>query len=153
MTVTAWIVPLTNTVSAAVGEFELIHILTDAPVLFTLPRTPSYCQQVFVWNNKIIPLMNLVEKFALEDTATNNRHIIVSIFAYRAKKIGHPEYGALLLNATPYRREVSDEQACQLPLEFSAWSGCVWSCFQDVDTQKTIPILKLEQLFGNQAGI
>lgn len=150
MKATAWIISITDSVSAAVGEFELIHILPDDPELFNVPRSPAYCQQVFVWQNKIIPVMNLAKRFGLEKESAINNHVITSIFAYRAENTGLPEYGALLLNATPYRSEVSDAQACPLPTELYSWTHYVRSCFQETETKKAIPILKLERLFGYQ---
>ncbi len=150
MKVSAWIISITDTVSASVGEFELVHILPDNPVLFNVPTAPYYCQQVFIWQNKIIPVMNLAARFGLEKPAVTNDHFIVSIFAYRAEKTGLFEYGALLLTATPYRTEVSDDQACPLPTDLSAWTHYVRCCFQDTETQKAIPILNLERLFAYQ---
>jgi len=149
MKVPAWIISITDNLSAAVGEFELVHVLPDKPVLFTLPKAPSYCQQVFVWQNKIIPIMNLAEKFGLEKKTATNEHRVMSIFAYRAEKTGLIEYAALLSNATPRRSEVSDDQACPLPTDLHSLTHYVRCCFQDLDTKQTIPILKLERLFAH----
>jgi chemotaxis signal transduction protein len=147
MTAPAWIISITDTVSLAVGEFELIHILTDPPVLFRVPTAPIYCQQVFVWQNKIIPVMNLATRFSLDISAVSSDHVIVSIFAYRLTT-GQVEYAALFLNATPRRSEVSNEQACQLPADLIAWTPYISACFQETDIKKAIPILKLERLFA-----
>jgi len=150
MKVPAWIISITDTLSVAVGEFELIHVLPDNPELFNIPTAPPYCQQVFIWQNKIIPVMNLAERFGLEKNATPNDHRVMTIFAYRTEKTALPEYGALSLNATPRRSEVSDTQACPLPTELSAWVNYVRCCFQDAESQQSIPILKLEHLFAYQ---
>jgi chemotaxis signal transduction protein len=152
MKVPAWIISITDTVSASVGEFELVHILPDNPTLFTLPKSPPYCRQVFVWQDKIIPMMNLAERFGLEKQSVSS-HFIVSIFAYRAEKTGQIEYGALCSNTTPRRTEVSDTQACPLPADLSAWTQYVRCCFQETETKKAIPILKLERIFAYQNGV
>jgi chemotaxis signal transduction protein len=152
MKATAWIISITDTVLASVGEFELVHVLTDSPALFKVPKSPHYCQQVFVWQHKIIPIMNLAARFGVEGKSATNSPVI-SIFAYRAEKTGLLEYGALFLNATPRRSEVSDEQVCQLPTDLSSWRYYLRSCFQEIDTQKVIPILKLERLFAPQDGV
>ncbi len=149
MKVPAWIIPITDTVSASVGEFELVHILPDNPTLFTLPKSPYYCQQVFVWQDKIIPMMNLAERFGLEKPSLNS-HFVVSIFAYRAEKTGQIEYGALCSNTTPHRTEVSDTQACPLPTDLTNWAQYIRCCFQETETKKAIPILNLERLFAYQ---
>jgi len=153
MKVPAWIISITDTLSAAVGEFELIHVLPDNPELFSIPTAPPYCQQIFVWQNKIIPVMNLVERFGLEKNATPDDHRVMTIFAYRTEKTALPEYGALSLNATPRRSEVSDTQACPLPAELSSWTNYVRCCFQDTESQQAIPILKLEHLFAYKNGV
>lgn len=149
----AWIISITNTVSAAVGEFELVHVLPDNAVLYKVPKTPDYCQQVFIWQNKIIPVMNLAARFALKQKPTANEHFVISIFAYRAERTGILEYGALFLTDTPRRSEVSDEQACPLPTDLFAWKHYAKSCFQETRTQKAIPILRLEHLFAYQDDV
>lgn len=153
MKVSAWIMSITDTVSVSVGEFELVHILTDNPILFTVPTAPLYCQQVFVWQNKIIPLMNLAARFGLPETSTLSDSIVVSIFAYRAEKTGLIEYGALVSNATPRRSEVSNEQACPLPTDLSAWQPYIRCCFQETNTPKATMILNLEHLFASQNNL
>jgi chemotaxis signal transduction protein len=153
MKASAWIISLTDTVSAAVGEFELVHVLPDTPELFTLPKAPHYCRQVFVWQNRIIPVMNLAERFGLEKNAVTDKRVVVCIFAYRTEKTALPEYGALFLTAAPKRSEVSDTQACPLPTDLSSWANYVRCCFQDRESKQAIPILKLERLFTHQNGL
>jgi chemotaxis signal transduction protein len=150
MNATAWIISVTNAVSVAVGEFELVHILPDSPVLFNVPKAPHYCQQVFVWQNKIVPVMNLAVRFGYQEKSVINEHITTSLFAYRAEKTGLIEYGALLLNETPRRYEVSDSKSYPLPAELHDWANYVSCCFKDTETEKIIPILKLEHLFASQ---
>jgi chemotaxis signal transduction protein len=145
----AWIIAITDTVFASVGEFELVHVLADKPVLYKVPKAPHYCQQLFVWQNKIIPVMNLAARFGLEQESATDKHFI-SIIAYQAENTGLIEYGALFLTASPSRSEVSDEQICKLPTHLSSWRHYFRSCFQDTDSQKAIPILKLERLFAYQ---
>jgi len=153
MKVPSWIISITDTLSAAVGEFELIHVLPDYPELITVPKTPLYCRQVFVWQNKIIPVMNLAERFGLETNAAGNDRSVMTIFAYRTEKTALPEYAALCLNTTPKRSEVADTQACSLPAELSSWTNYVRCCFQDTESQQAIPILKLEHLFAYQNDV
>ena len=150
MKVPAWLISITDTLYAAVGEFEMVHVLPDNPVLFNVPKAPHYCQQVFVWQNKIIPIMNLAARFGYEEKLTISEHFIVSIFAYRAEKTGLIEYGALFLTTTPRRIEVSDDQACPLPPDLVAWTRYVNCCFRETESQPVIPILKLERLFASQ---
>jgi chemotaxis signal transduction protein len=152
MTASAWIMPITDSVFISVGEFELVHVLPDQPQLYKVPKAPRYCQQVFIWQDKVIPVMNLAKRFGFEQhSLVINRFI--AIFAYRAEKTGLLEYGALLLNDTPSRTEVNDEQLCQLPVDLSLWRHCFRSCFRETNLQTSIPILKLERLFGYLEGV
>lgn len=149
MKASAWIMPITDNVVVAAGEFELVHILPDKPKLFGVPKAPHYCQQVLIWQNKIIPVMNLAIRFGYEITVSNENSII-SIFAYRLSTTESIEYGALFINTAPRRIEVADSQACALPADLQVWTPYVWSCFQDLGTQKAIPILRFERLFAHQ---
>jgi chemotaxis signal transduction protein len=141
----AWIVSLTNNLSVAVGEFELVHILPDLPVLIDIPQTPSYCHQVFIWQHKIVPVMNIAMRFA---TIESNSNPVMAIFAYRTET-GSVEYGALLLTTMPRRVEVSNKQACALPTDLQLWLPYIRCCFQETE-DNVIPILNLEQLFAAQ---
>lgn len=149
MKVPAWIIPITDTVLVAVGEFELVHILPDKPEFFKVPQAPYYCQQVFTWQNRIIPIMNLAARFGYQTEAIGENYII-GIFAYRAEITELIEYGALFLNKAPRRIDVGDTQACLVPDHLQALTPYVWSCFQEFGTQKVIPILKLARLFAHQ---
>ena len=142
----AWIIDIADSFQSAVGEFELIHILPDNPKLFKIPKTPEYCQQVFIWQNRIIPVLNPAKK--LLNFQTEGK--IIAIFAYRNQKTNYIEYGALFIADTPNRIEVSDEQAVSLPTDLKPLSIYIKCCFQETDTQNIIPILKIEQLFEAQ---
>jgi chemotaxis signal transduction protein len=152
MKIPAWIISITDTLSVAVGEFELVHILPDMPELFHVPNAPPYCQQVFIWENKIIPVMNLAEKLCLEQHSATHSRIVISIFAYRINRIGVAEYCALFSDSVPHQIDISDEQACPLSADLYSWTPYFRSCFQEAETKKIIPILKLERLFTYQHG-
>lgn len=146
----AWILSITDTLFAAVGEFELVHVLPDSVELHKVPKAPHYCQQVFVWQNKVIPVMDLAARFGFQQKSTTNAHSFISIFAYRAETTGLIEFGALMLADTPRRKEISDEQSCALTTDLYAWRQYFKSCFKDSGTQKETPVLRLERLFSYQ---
>lgn len=146
MKATAWIIEIAENFFGAVGEFELIHILPDYPQLFKIPKTPDYCQQVFIWQNRIIPMLNPAKKLLNIDAQGKT----IAIFAYRNQKTNYIEYGALFIANTPNRIEVSDEQAVTLPIHLKPLSIYIQCCFQETDTQNIIPILNIEQLFKAQ---
>lgn len=139
---TAWLLTLDAELYAAVGVRELIH-LVQAPALFTVPDTPAYCQQVLLWQERIVPVMDLAAW--LWGRRAASAPSLVGVFAYQATKT--IAYGALPLTAAPARRQVSDEQACALPEHPPGWAHVAFSCFSDED--KKIPILNLQRLFSD----
>lgn len=146
MKASAWILPITPTLSVAISEFELVHLLPDKPTGYKIPKTPHYCEQVIVWEKKIIPLMDLARHFGLAYQAIKyTDDYLVSIVAYRNETTGAVGYGALFLNATPYRVEVSNTQACDLPDSFKRWADYANSCFTIQDD--IVAILRLNRLF------
>jgi hypothetical protein len=139
----------------AVGEFELVHTITDLPPLFVIPKTPHYCQQVMYWQNQIVPVMNLAARFlppvdysANDYESDTHRLGALSIFTYQHENTQSINYGALLLHSAPKHCEVSDIEQCALPVEFAAWKYYMISCFKNTQTQKAIPIIRLERLFA-----
>jgi chemotaxis signal transduction protein len=146
----AWILPITDTVAAAVGEAELVHVLPDTPALFEVPLAPPYCRRVLVWQRRIVPVMDLAARFQGVGPDSNTTPTLVGIFAYLAEGTGRLDYGALSLAALPRRREVSDAQACRLPDDFEAWRRYVNSGFRAEAGGRVIPILRLSRLFSSR---
>ncbi|MFZ2724854.1 MAG: hypothetical protein WAX77_01245 [Methylococcaceae bacterium] len=151
----AWILPLNETTAVSVGEFELVHTLTDLPSLFSIPKAPYYCQHVMLWQNNIVPVMNLAARFLpissyTESDYENDIHRLgaLSIFAYQSEQTKQIDYGALLLHSVPQHCEVRDSQQCELPADLVSWKYYFTSCFQVPNSHKVIPILCLERLFG-----
>jgi chemotaxis signal transduction protein len=148
----AWLLPITGTITAAVGEFELVHILPDPPALFGVPRAPHYCREVLVWQGRILPLMDLAARFDApgRKPALDAARVIVGIVAYRpeqgADALG---YGGLALHSVPQRCRVGDDQACSLPPWLAAWTPYVSACFQPEGPRSAVPVLRLERLFAS----
>ncbi len=137
----AWLLILDAELRAAVGAREMIHLI-QSPTLFSIPDTPDYCRQVLLWQEEIVPVMDLAAW--LRGSRAVLAPALVGIFAYQtADGIA---YGALPLAAVPARRRVSDEQACVLPTQPPGWARIALSCFNDGD--KKVPILDLRHLFS-----
>lgn len=153
-TATAWIFRITPSISAAVGELELVHLLPEHPILYAVPQAPHYCRHVMVWRQKIVPVMNLAARLQTAagrgetaTTPTPDTHQRLGIFAYR-DDAAKPAYGALFLASLPRRYAVSDAQMCRLPADFTTWTPYVMSCFQDRTAEQAIPILNLNRVFS-----
>lgn len=54
----AWLLTLDPQVRAAVGEREMVH-LVQLPTVFDIPDAPRYCRQVLLWQEGIVPILDL----------------------------------------------------------------------------------------------
>ena len=140
---TAWMLALDRQLLAAVGERELVHLI-ETPTLLAVPRSPYYCQQVLVWNNTVLPAMDLAAW--LRGQPVQHQQTLAGVFAYQTRPGAEPEYGALLLAGIPTRVRVTDEQACALPKRPGNWRTLAISCFKQDDNP--IPILDLLYIFS-----
>jgi len=139
----AWVLMLDSQLRAAVGERELVHVI-ETPALLAVPRSPSYCRQVLVWNDTVLPAMDVA--VWLRGQPAQRQQTLAGVFAYQARPGAEPEYGALLLAGIPTRVRVTDEQACALPKRPGNWRTLAISCFKQDDNP--IPILDLLYIFS-----
>lgn len=139
----AWMLALDYQLRAAVGERELVHLI-ETPTLLDVPRSPPYCRQVLVWNDTVLPAMDLAAW--LRGRLTQRQQPLTGVFAYQTRPGADPEYGALLLSGIPTRIRVDDDQVCALPKQPGSWQTLAISCFRQDD--QPIPILDLPQIFG-----
>ncbi|MDS4030580.1 MAG: chemotaxis protein CheW [Candidatus Contendobacter sp.] len=139
----AWVLALDHQLRAAVGERELVHLI-ETPILLDVPRSPHYCRQVLVWNDTVLPAMDLAAW--LRGQSTQRQEPLAGVFAYQTRPGADPEYGALLLSAIPTQTRVDDDQVCALPKQPGNWQTLAISCFQQGD--QPIPILDLPHIFS-----
>jgi hypothetical protein len=138
----AWVLTLDFALRAAVGEREMVHLIEN-PTLLDTPWSPYYCRQILVWNNLLLPAMDLAAW--LRGQPAPRERTLVGVFAYQARPEAEPDYGALLLAAIPERARVTDDQACALPEQPSGWRTLALSCFQRGG--QPVPILDLPLAF------
>jgi chemotaxis signal transduction protein len=140
---TAWILDFGNSIQAAVGELEMVH-LDEHPKLFAVPKTPYYCRQSLIWNDTIIPVIDIATGIGGQQVERENNY--VAIVRYKDVRKDTLIHAALLLAAMPIRQVVDDSLACPLPEQPEAWQAFAFSCF-DFEG-KSIPILDLARLFS-----
>lgn len=140
---TAWLLELDSQMYAAVGELEIIHLL-QSPPLHVIPKAPFYCNSVLVWQDRIIPLFDLLAW--LEGYPLPRAHDTVAICAYQPQPGASLHYGALSLATIPVRVRLSDEQACTLPTQAGGWRELAIACVEDAG--RTIPIIDLPYIFS-----
>ncbi|MFW2371810.1 MAG: chemotaxis protein CheW [Gammaproteobacteria bacterium] len=140
---TAWVMQLDHQISAAVGQMELIHIV-DNPEFYKIPGAPAYCAHVILWNNRIIPVMDL--SAWLNDSTVVYSRSLVAIAVYRDQN-NELKYGGIHLSDTPAMEEVSNDQACALPMTSNRWRTVSISCFRSSDNNP-VPILDVPTIFS-----
>ncbi len=138
----AWLLELGSDLRAAVGLWELIHLIPDPPKLFEIPRCPPYCSRVFLWQEEILPLMDLQTRLLHQPVQPVPK--LIAILGYGEEG----QLGALTLRTPPLRIRVRDEQACALPEEQVHWQRFTLACFLHED-YGAVPILDLQGLFAS----
>lgn len=141
----AWLLKAGRGINVALGQYEVIHIL-DTPRLISIPQAPAYCSKVVLWNNRIIPIIDLTAWFfGHNDTETVNT-AIVAIVVYLGPE-GEYCYGGLRLRSIPLLNQVNDQQFCDLPEGSAEWKRISLSCFTD-SAVGFVPVLDLNRVFS-----
>lgn len=145
----AWLLPFGEGRHAAIGEYELVHIIPDWVRLQSIPLCPVHCHKVFMWQGQLIPVFDPQAWFRPQDTsaadATQDIIPIMCIVAYEDDKrtVG---YGGIMLSALPFRTTVLDDQLCDYPDDNDRWSAIAVSCFSD-SVGGQAPVLDLPRIF------
>lgn len=138
----AWIMQFGTDLRAAVGQMELMHII-DNPEYITIPKAPDYCKQVIMWNDKIIPVIDLSAWFFPNAT---EKKVIVAITVYKDVRQDELKYGGIGLTEVPRMEQVMNRQVTSLPNNHDIWSKISVSCFISSDDSH-VPILDVSTLF------
>ncbi|MGC1953872.1 MAG: chemotaxis protein CheW [Gammaproteobacteria bacterium] len=145
----AWVLTLGGNLRVAVGEFEMTHVIPDLPVRVEIPKAPSYCRHVTIWQQRIVPIMDLARRLhgdvALACSAASIS-TFMAVVAHQAEE--KAQYGALLLSCVPVRVRVDDDQACDLPGPVPGWRELALSCFKH-QVYGPIPVLDLQRIFSS----
>ena len=141
--VSAWSMQLNSDLDVAIGQNELVHIIHE-PDLILVPKAPEYCNQVLVWNENIIPVINFHSYKSLK-VKYDVKNAVVAVILYKASGVYH--YGALILQGIPMLLTVHNAQACSVPATLSDYEDLFISCFSTVD-KRVLPVLNTNALFG-----
>jgi hypothetical protein len=140
---TAWVLDFDGDLRAAVGEREMVHVI-QSPVLFDVPQSPSYCRYVLIWQDTILPVMDLAAW--LREQPGRQVCPVAGVFAYQTRPGRDIQYGALALATTPVRTRVNDTQGCVLPTQ-PDWQALAISCF--IEGEHSVPILDVPTIFSS----
>lgn len=142
----AWLLDFSGGLQAAVGYHEMWEVLTS-PTLFEVPCTPRYCSEVFIFQNYILPLLDLSYMLKGQKIIPAMTHI-VGIAVYQDEPTHPIRYACLRLATMPSSIYVNDDQACDLPNHQLFWEPLALSCFSRDGV--VIPIINLAYLFSEE---
>ena len=142
----AWVMRLRGGHNAAVGQLELVHVLPDRPRMFPVLKSPPHCGHVFLWQDEVLPVLDLSTWLGEDPSKGDNVHI--GVVRYRQFPGDRVRYGSLVIDGPPRQVQVRDEQACELPANTSSWREVSIACFEH-GGQPT-PVLDLARLFSKR---
>jgi chemotaxis signal transduction protein len=143
----AWLLPLLSDFILAVSDIEMVEYLT-APTLIRVPLTPYYCNSVIAWREGLVPVFNLNPLFTLP--STHNVHHF-GILAYQHAPKSPLQHLAVILNGSPMRVTVDDDQVTDAPEEVAGlYNQLVLSCFEY--REKPVSILNITYLASREFG-
>ena len=109
------------------------------------PTTPEHCHQVFVWQNQVLPALDLASWLLKKPIRRDQA--VVAVTAYQSEPNALPQYGGLLLSTLPTQLQVDDAQVSALPDQPEGWLQLAVSCFRHEDL--TVPIIDLPTIYSN----
>jgi len=141
----AWIMKVDDSIYASVSQMELVHII-NSPETVRVPNAPEHCQNIIVWNDNILPVVDLAVLFSKTNTNTGLDVVAVIIFRDHDNVI---QYGGIRLYDSPELETVENGQVCAIPETPEYLQSVSLSCFINKRGIE-VPILDTSKLFGGQ---
>ena len=143
--VAAWVMKIDEALYASVSQMELVHIVNN-PESVLVPSAPDYCKNIIIWNDIILPVMDL--SCLLSDSKPSATCNIVAVIIYRDSR-NKIHYGGINLATTPELEYVENTQLCKLPDHQEKLQAISLSCFKSSDDHK-VPILDISKVFSRE---
>lgn len=137
----AWLLDFGKDIHAAVGTRVLLQVI-DNPKLYSVPCTPQHCRNVFSWQNRLLPVLDMALIFGGEPQSPR----FLAIAGYQEQPGTPTRFGSFLLSAPPVAITVGDDQSCPLPEHAPVWEKFALSCFGH--QSEAVPILHLGRIFS-----
>lgn len=141
----AWVMKVDETFYASVSQMELVHII-NSPYTINIPKSPEYCQNLIIWNDNILPVVDLSRLLINVDSSTI--HDVVAVITYKDSN-NNIQYGGISLSCSPDLEHVENNQICELPENIKNLQTISLSCFLSKDGYE-VPILDLNKLFSRK---
>jgi len=143
--VDAWLMQIDDFSRVAIGQLELIHIIAS-PEYIEVPKAPEYCQRVIVWNDEIIPVIDI--SILMDHAIPCFHQNAIAVVIYHDENNQVLKYGGIQLFDTPVLAKVSNTQAVIRADMQDRWEAVALSCFKD-EEDELIPVLDLKRLFSS----
>jgi chemotaxis signal transduction protein len=138
-----WVMDVGGRWRLAVGPRCMVEYLL-APPFHALPRLPAHCLGVLVWQERLIPILDLGPVLS-ERPRTRERAAARAVVLAYQELPGQPlRYGALVVRSAPVEVWASDDMARPLP-EHIVLKDLSRSCF--AYREELIPVLDTKMLF------
>ncbi len=106
--VVAWMLDCGSGTVVAVSASNMLHVVEDAAQRFRVPLAPAHCNQVLVWQQRVLPIVDLA--VLLTASAPVSKKIYSCVLGWRAPG-DITEYGVFSTCSLPRRVLVTDDKA------------------------------------------
>lgn len=139
----AWLVECGN-VRVFVSALNMQHVIEHAGLCYRVPMTPAHCNSVLVWQQQVLPMVNLAEMIYQSTTASCPYSCVLG---WQDIERG-TEYGVLAASSFPQRVMIHDSHCIDpTPEVAQTWQGFAL-CFVEYNN-KHIPIIDVARLFDS----
>lgn len=139
----AWIMKLNDASYASISQMELVHIIND-PVFIRVPKSPVHCDNITIWNENVLPVVDLDRFYHAPVSSPQHNAIAVIIFRDNNNDFHH---GGIALNSSPALEYVDNSQSCTIPNRAKPLKDITLACFTSEQGHQ-VPILDMTKLFS-----
>lgn len=107
----AWLLQCSETLTVAVGDHEIIECIQSQDE-HPVPLAPHYCNSVLVWQNRMVPILDLAKAIGLDEP--ENSTSIACLLNYQQAPHQPLQQVALRVRKNPEKIYVDDAQAADL---------------------------------------
>ena len=143
----AWVLEVADNIRVAISQHEMNHI-DECSNLIKIPKAPVWCDQVMLWKNQIVPVMDFVRIYDPEyqSNGVAGASIMVAIVRVYDNSEQKISYGAIRILQPPILEKISNKQASKKQDIDQRWNGISVSAFNHKQT--IVPVLDIKSLFG-----
>lgn len=139
----AWVMKVDELLHVSVSQMELVHII-NTPCYINVPKAPKFCQDIIIWNDNILPVVDL--STLCNQSGIKSTRNVIAVIIYRDIN-NEIQYGGVVLTDSPELEHVDNSQLCQLPNHAKDLHTVSLSCFIS-KAGNEVPILDMSKIFS-----